>query len=48
MPITKNDFDKNRSDEPIISKIQKFLESNKYKAFTEEEIIGHLYPEHIA
>ena len=42
MPIDKNDFDKGRSDEPIISKIQKFLESNKDKAFTEEEIIGHL------
>jgi hypothetical protein len=48
MPIDKNDFDKGRSDEPIISKIQKFLESNKDKAFTEEEIIGHLYPDHIA
>jgi hypothetical protein len=44
----QNDFDKGRSDEPIISKIQKFLESNKDKAFTEEEIIGHLYPDHIA
>jgi hypothetical protein len=39
---------KGRSDEPIISKIQKFLESNKDMAFTEEEIIGHLYPDHIA
>lgn len=48
MPINKNDFDKGRSEDPIISKIQKFLESNKDKAFTEEEIIGHLYPEHIA
>ncbi len=48
MPIDKNDFDRGRSDEPIISKSQKFLESNKDKAFTEEEIIGHLYPDHIA
>ena len=38
-----------RSEDPIIiSEIQKFLESNKDKAFTEEEIIGHLYPDHIA
>lgn len=48
MPINKDDFDKGRSDEPIISKIQKFLESNKDKAFTEEEIIEHLYLGHIA
>ena len=48
MPINKNDFDKGRTDEPIIIKIQKFLESNTDKAFTEEEIIGHLYPDHIA
>ena len=48
MLINKNDFDKGRSDEPIISQIQKFPESNKDKAFTEEEIIGHLYPDHIA
>jgi hypothetical protein len=46
--INKNDFDKGRNEEPIISKIQKFLESHKDKAFTEEEIIGHLYPDHIA
>jgi hypothetical protein len=46
--INKNDFDKGRSDEPIISQIQKFPESNKDKAFTEEKIIGHLYPDHIA
>jgi len=48
MPISKKDFDDGRSEDPIISKIQKFLESNKEKAFTEEEIMGHLYPEHIA
>jgi len=48
MPIIKKDFDKGRSEDPIISKIQKFLESNKDKAFTEEEIIGLLYPDHIA
>jgi hypothetical protein len=48
MPISKSDFDKGRSEDPIISKIQKFLESSKEMAFTEEEIMGHLYPEHIA
>jgi hypothetical protein len=48
MPITKDEFDKGRSEDPIISRIQNFLESNKEKAFTEEEIMGHLYPEHIA
>ncbi len=48
MPITKDEFDKGRSEDPIISRIQNFLESNKEKAFTEEEIMGHFYPEHIA
>jgi hypothetical protein len=48
MPISKSDFDKGRSEDPIIHRIQDFLESNKEKAFTEEEIMGHLYPEHIA
>jgi hypothetical protein len=48
MPISKNDFDKGRSEDPIIHRIQDFLESNKDEAFTEEEIMGHLYPEHIA
>ena len=48
MPITEDEFDKGRSEDPIISRIQNFLESNKEKAFTEEEIMGHLYPEHIA
>jgi hypothetical protein len=48
MPISKNDFDNGRSEDPIIHRIQDFLESNREKAFTEEEIMGHLYPEHIA
>jgi hypothetical protein len=47
MPISKNDFDKGRSEEPIISKILNFLESNKENAYTEEEIMGQLYPDHI-
>lgn len=48
MPITKDDFDKGRAEDALIVKIQNFLESNKEKAFTEEEIMKHLYPEHIA
>ena len=48
MPITKTEFEEGRSEEPIIHRIQSFLESNKENAFTEEEIMGHLYPEHIA
>ena len=48
MPISKIEFDKGRSEDPIIHKIQSYLESNKDKAFTEEEIMKHLYPEHIA
>jgi hypothetical protein len=48
MPINKIEFDKGRSEDPIIHKIQSYLESNKDKAFTEEEIMKHLYPEHIA
>jgi hypothetical protein len=48
MPISKIDFDNGRSEDPIIHRIQDFLESNNEKAFTEEEIMGHLYPEHIA
>jgi hypothetical protein len=47
MPITKIEFDKGRSEDPIIHKIQDFLESNKDNAFTEEEIMKQLYPEHI-
>jgi hypothetical protein len=47
MPISKDEFDKGRSEDPIISKIENFLEANNEKAFT-EEIMGHLYPEHIA
>jgi hypothetical protein len=48
MPITKTEFEKGRSEDPIIHRIENFLESNKENAFTEEEIMGHLYPEHIA
>lgn len=48
MPISKIEFDKGRSEDPIIHKIQSYLESNKDQAFTEEEIMKHLYPEHIA
>jgi hypothetical protein len=44
MPITKDEFDKGRSEDPIITKIQNFLESNKEKAFTEEEINGTTLP----
>ena len=48
MPISKDEFNKGRTEDPIIHKIQDFLESNNDKAFTEEEIMRHLYPEHIA
>jgi len=48
MPISKNDFNMGRSEDPIIHRIQNFLESNKDFAYTEEEIMNHLYPEHIA
>jgi hypothetical protein len=48
MPISKDDFVKGRSEDAIIVKIQENLESNKDKAFTEEEIITHIYPEHFA
>ena len=48
MPISKDDFAKGRIEDALIVKIQSFLDSNKDKAFTEEEITRHLYPEHIA
>ncbi len=48
MPISKEEFDKGRREDPIIDKIQEFLESNKDKAFTEDEILRRLYPEHTA
>ena len=48
MPISKNDFEMGRSEDPIIYRILSFLESNKDFAYTEEEIMNHLYPEHIA
>jgi hypothetical protein len=48
MPISRNEFDRGRRDDPIIDKIWGFLESNKDKAFTEDEILRRLYPEHTA
>lgn len=48
MPISKDEFDKGRTEDVIINKIQNFLESNKDKAFTEDEILRTLYPEHTA
>lgn len=48
MPISKNDFAKGRAEDALIVKIQSFLDANKDKAFTEEEIMRHFYPDHIA
>lgn len=48
MPISKEEFDKGRREDPIIDKVREFLESNKDKAFTEDEILRRLYPEHTA
>lgn len=48
MPISKEEFDKGRREDPIIDKIRDLLESNKDKAFTEDEILRRLYPEHTA
>jgi hypothetical protein len=48
MPISKDEFAKGRAEDALIVKIQTFLKSNKEKAFTEEEIMKHIYPEHIA
>lgn len=48
MPIPRNEFDRGQRDDPIIDKIRGFLESNKDKAFTEDEILRRLYPEHMA
>jgi hypothetical protein len=48
MPITKEDFAKGRTEDALIVRIQNFLESNNEKAFAEEEIMRHLYPDHIA
>jgi hypothetical protein len=48
MPISKDEFDKGRREDAIIDKIRDFLESNKDKAFTEDEILRRLYPEHTA
>jgi hypothetical protein len=44
MPINKSDF-KGRSGDPIIDRIQTFLGSNT-DAFTEAEVLTHLYPDH--
>lgn len=48
MPISKEEFEKGRKGDPIIDKIQDFLESNRDGAFTEDEILRRLYPEHTA
>jgi hypothetical protein len=48
MPISKDEFDKGRREDPIIDKIQDFLGSNREEAFTEDEILRRLYPEHTA
>ena len=48
MPISKEEFDKGRREDPIIDKVREFLESDKDKAFTEDEILRRLYPEHTA
>ena len=47
MPITKDDFNKGRIENLMIRQIQSMLEANKDKAFTEEEILRIIYPEHI-
>jgi hypothetical protein len=48
MPITKDEFARGRAEDALIVKIQNFLDSNNKQAFTEEEIMKHIYPEHIA
>jgi hypothetical protein len=48
MPISKDEFDKGRREDPIIDKIQDFLGSNREEAFTEDEILRRLYPDHTA
>ena len=47
MPINKNDFDNGQIEDAIIHRIQNFLGSNS-DAFTEAEILTHLYPNHYA
>ena len=47
MPISKEDFEKGRKEEAIIDRIQNFLASNK-NAYTEQEILKRLYPDHHA
>lgn len=48
MPISKDEFDKGRREDPIIDKIQDFLGSNGEEAFTEDEILRRLYPDNTA
>jgi hypothetical protein len=48
MPLSKTEFEKGHSEDPIIHRIQSFLESSKDYAYTEEEIMNRLYPGHIA
>ena len=48
MPISKAAFDEGHNEDPMIDKIQALLDSDKNKAFTENEILKQLYPEHIA
>lgn len=46
MPISKDEFEKGQKDEMIVSRIQRFLDSNRDTAFTEDEILKRLYPSH--
>lgn len=48
MPISKAAFDEGHNEDPMIDKIQTLLDSDRNKAFTENEILRQLYPEHIA
>lgn len=48
MPISIAEFAKGHSEDPIIHRIQSFLESNRDHAYTEEEIMEQLYPGHVA
>ena len=48
MPISRDEFDSGRKDNLIIDKIYEFLDSNKDKAFTEDEILRQLYPDQTA
>jgi hypothetical protein len=48
MPISREEFVSGRSQDAIVDKISEFLELNKDKAFTEDEILRQLYPDHTA